>query len=132
MDFPILNKKVHGKRLVYLDNAATRQKPQQVIDAMNDYYSQSNANVARGVHALAEESTLLYEEARKKVASFLHVKSPQVIFTAGATDSLNFVANWALSILKEGDEILVSVLEHHANIVPWQAIAEKTTTLHRQ
>lgn len=125
-DFPILARSVHGKRLVYLDNAATSQKPQQVIDAMSKYYSLNNANVARGVHSLAEESTLLYEEARKKVASFLHVKDRQVVFTSGATDSLNFVANWALSFLKKGDEILVSVLEHHANIVPWQVIAEKT------
>ena len=125
-DFPILARKIKGRRLVYLDNAATSQKPQSVLDAMNYYYCTNNANVSRGVHTLGEESTLLYEEARAVVAGFLGVNPKQVIFTSGATDSLNFVASWALSILKEGDEILLSVLEHHSNIVPWQAVAEKT------
>lgn len=125
-DFPILKRKIHDKRLVYLDNAATTQKPQQVIDAMSRYYETSNANVSRGVHVLAEESTTAYEQSRQKVAKFLDLPANQVVFTSGATDSINFVAGLAKETLKPGDEILLSIYEHHSNIVPWQQVALAT------
>ncbi len=127
-DFPILNQKVHGKNLVYLDNAATSQKPRQVIDALNDYYERYNANVHRGIHALAERSTREYERAREKVVRFINAPSPEtVIFTRGTTEAINLVAySWARHNLKKGDEILITWMEHHSNIVPWYQVCEQT------
>ncbi|MDF3129138.1 cysteine desulfurase [Kiritimatiellaeota bacterium B1221] len=127
-DFPILQRKVHGDRdLVYLDNAATSQKPLCVIEALNHYYRQTNANVHRGMHALAEEATADYEAARAKVANFLGATDPKgVIFTRGTTESINLVAQCWGQQLQAGDEILISVMEHHSNIVPWQLIAQRT------
>jgi cysteine desulfurase/selenocysteine lyase len=127
-DFPILERKVHGHPLTYLDNAATTQKPRQVIDALVDYYSNYNANIHRGLHKLAEEATTAYEEARGKVARF--IKSPagvrSIVFTRNATESINLVANaWGRRFLQPGDEIVVSVIEHHSNLVPWQLIAKE-------
>ncbi|WP_445957302.1 aminotransferase class V-fold PLP-dependent enzyme [Yeosuana sp.] len=126
-DFPILSRKVNGKPLVYFDNAATSQTPQQVIDAIVDYYSNYNANIHRGVHTLSQEATDKYEQARHKIqahfnAKFLH----EIIFTSGTTHSINLVANGFSSILKKNDEIIVSALEHHSNIVPWQMLCERT------
>jgi cysteine desulfurase/selenocysteine lyase len=125
--FPILNQLVHDKQLVYLDNAATSQKPQVVIDAMNDYYSQYNSNVHRGVHALSARATTQYEQARQRVADFVNASSAEnIVFTRNATEAINLVANtWAASALERGDEVILSVAEHHSNIVPWQILAEK-------
>ncbi|WP_273568835.1 aminotransferase class V-fold PLP-dependent enzyme [Maribacter halichondriae] len=126
-DFPILNRQVNGKPLVYLDNAATSQTPKQVIDVIVDYYSNYNANIHRGVHALSQEATDKYEQARQKIQRHFNVaKSHEVIFTSGTTHAINLVANGFSSILKKGDEILVSAMEHHSNIVPWQMLAERT------
>jgi cysteine desulfurase/selenocysteine lyase len=126
-DFPILDRKVHGKPLVYFDNAATTQKPRAVIEALDRYYRQSNANVHRGVHTLSQEATDLYEDARKRIAQFLG--SPvicEVIFTSGTTDSINLVAQtYGRKHLRPGDEILISTMEHHSNIVPWQMLCEE-------
>ena len=132
-DFPVLQRVLHdGKPLVYLDNAATSQKPQQVLDAMNTYYEQHNANVHRGVHTLAEEATALYEGARDKVASFINAPSrDEVVFTKNASESLNLVANmlgWADEPYRVGpdSEIVITEMEHHSNIVPWQLLAQRT------
>lgn len=126
-DFPILNREVNGKPLVYLDNAATSQTPIQVIDVIVDYYSNYNANIHRGVHALSQEATDKYEQARQKIQYHFNAAHPyEIIFTSGTTHSINLVANGFSSILKKGDEILVSAMEHHSNIVPWQMLAEKT------
>jgi cysteine desulfurase/selenocysteine lyase len=126
-DFPILNREVHGKKLVYLDNGATSQTPQVVIDAIVDYYSNYNANIHRGVHTLSQEATDKYEEARIKVQKHFNAKhSYEVILTAGTTHSINIVASGFAAILKAGDEVIVSSLEHHSNIVPWQMLCEKT------
>lgn len=126
-DFPILQREVNGKPLVYLDNAATSQKPQVVIDAIVDYYSNYNANIHRGVHALSQEATDKYEEARGKIQQHFNIsKAREVIFTSGTTHSINIVANGFASLLTEGDEVIVSALEHHSNIVPWQMLCEKT------
>ncbi len=127
-DFPILQRKVHGDRdLVYLDNAATSQKPLCVIEALNHYYRHSNANVHRGMHALAEEATADYEAARAKVAGFLGAPDPKgVVFTRGTTEAINLVAQSWGQKLQSGDEILISVMEHHSNIVPWQLLAQRT------
>ena len=126
-DFPILNREVNGKPLVYLDNAATSQTPQQVIDVIVDYYSGYNANIHRGVHALSQEATDMYEQARLKIQAHFNIaKSHEVIFTSGTTHGINLIANGFSSILKKGDEILVSAMEHHSNIVPWQMLAERT------
>jgi cysteine desulfurase/selenocysteine lyase len=126
-DFPILSRQVNGKPLVYLDNAATSQKPQQVIDCIVDYYSNYNANIHRGVHALSQEATDRYEEARQKIQQHFSIaKAHEVIFTSGTTHSINIVANGFSNILTEGDEIIVSQLEHHSNIVPWQMLCERT------
>ncbi len=126
-DFPILSRKVNGKPLVYLDNAATSQTPQQVIDAIVDYYSNYNANIHRGVHTLSQEATDLYEQARYKIQSHFNAKfSHEIIFTSGTTHSINLVANGFTSLLKKGDNIIVSALEHHSNIVPWQMLCERT------
>ncbi len=126
-DFPILKEEVNGRPLVYLDNAATSQKPVQVIQAITDYYYQANSNVHRGAHTLSTKATDLYEQARDTVAKLLNAKSSaEIIFTSGTTDSINLVAySFGNQLLKEGDEIIVSVLEHHSNIVPWQIVAER-------
>lgn len=128
-DFPVLTRAVHGNRpLVYLDNAATSQKPVQVIEAVAAYYRQTNANVHRGMHALAEEATAAYEAARRAVGAFLGAPDAAgVVFTRGTTESINLVAqSWGGAFLRPGDEILISVMEHHSNIVPWQLIAQRT------
>lgn len=126
-DFPILSREVNGKPLVYLDNAATSQTPTQVIDCIVDYYSNYNANIHRGVHTLSQEATDKYELARQKIQNhFNAAKSHEIIFTSGTTHGINLVANGFSSFLKKGDEILVSAMEHHSNIVPWQMLAEKT------
>ena len=125
--FPILNQQVNGAPLVYLDSAATTQKPQCVIDAITDYYTGYNSNVHRGAHSLADKATIAFEAAREKVAKFLNSpKSEQVLWTRGTTEAINLVAHsWGNSNIKAGDVILVSALEHHANIVPWQILAEQ-------
>jgi len=126
-DFPILKEKVNGKQLVYLDNAATNQKPQVVIDSIVNYYSTFNANIHRGVHTLSQKATNAYEEARIKLQHHFNAKkSHEIILTAGTTHSINIVATGFSSILKKGDEIIVSALEHHSNIVPWQMLCERT------
>ncbi len=127
LDFPILTKEIFGKPLVYLDNAATSQKPRQVIDALVDYYENFNANVHRGVHTLSMEATDRYEEAREKVSSFINSESSDlVIWTRNASESLNLVAySWAEKNVHEGDEILLTPMEHHSNLVPWQELARR-------
>ncbi len=126
-DFPILSRKVNGKPLVYLDNAATSQTPNQVIDAIVDYYSNYNSNIHRGVHTLSQEATDAYELSRKKIQLHFNAKfAHEIIFTSGTTHSINLVASGFSSILKKGDEILVSAMEHHSNIVPWQMLCQKT------
>lgn len=126
-DFPILNRQVNGKPLVYFDNAATSQTPQQVIDVIVDYYSNYNANIHRGVHALSQEATDKYEAARKTIQNHFNAKHAyEVILTSGTTHSINLVANGFASLLNEKDELIVSALEHHSNIVPWQMLCEKT------
>lgn len=126
-DFPILNEKVHGRALVYLDNAATTQKPQVVIDAIVEAYSHWNANVHRGVHHLSQVATQKHEEAREKVAKLIHAQlAEEIIFTKGTTDSLNMLArSFGDAMVNDGDEIIVSQLEHHSNIVPWQMLCER-------
>lgn len=131
-DFPILRSLVHGKPLCYLDNAATTQKPQQVIDALIEYYSSMNSNIHRGVHTLSEKATSAFEGARVKVKNFINARSEkEIIFTRGTTESINLVANsFGRSNLNKGDEILITEMEHHSNIVPWQLIAsEKNAVL---
>ncbi len=126
-DFPILSRKVNGKPLVYFDNGATSQKPKVVIDAISKYYEEINANIHRGVHTLSQLATDAYEVSRVKVQNHINAKFPyEVIFTSGTTHAINAVANGFASILKSGDEVLVSALEHHSNIVPWQMLCEKT------
>ena len=127
-DFPILRREVNGHPLAYLDNAATSQKPLAVLDAMDDYYRRTNANVHRGVHTMSEEATALYEGARGRVARFINASSSkEVIFTRNATEAINLVAySWGLDTLKPGDEVLITQMEHHANIVPWQLICQRT------
>ena len=126
-DFPILNRKVNGKPLIYFDNAATSQTPQQVIDVIVDYYSNYNANIHRGVHTLSQEATDLYEGARLKIQKHFNAKhNYEVILTSGTTHSINLVASGFSSVLEKGDEVLVSALEHHSNIVPWQMLCERT------
>ena len=131
-DFPILSRTVRGKRLVYLDNAATTQKPQQVIDRIVRYYSEENSNVHRGVHHLSEVATTEYENARRFVKRFINARDEkEIVFTRGTTESINLVAYaWGRTNIREGDEILISAIEHHSNIVPWQMLcAEKNATL---
>ncbi|WP_088324518.1 aminotransferase class V-fold PLP-dependent enzyme [Polaribacter tangerinus] len=126
-DFPILKREVHGKPLVYFDNAATSQTPQIVIDAIADYYSNYNSNIHRGVHSLSQEATDKYEEARIKIQHHFNAKHAyEIILTSGTTDSINMVAAGFADILQKGDEIIVSALEHHSNIVPWQMLCTKT------
>ncbi|MEO5776980.1 MAG: cysteine desulfurase [Flavobacterium sp.] len=126
-DFPILNQEVNGKPLVYFDNGATSQKPQAVIDAIVDYYSRYNANIHRGVHTLSQIATDAYEQSRLKIQQHFNAKhNYEIIFTSGTTESINLVANGFASLLKKDDEIIVSALEHHSNIVPWQMLCEHT------
>ncbi len=126
-DFPILTQKVNGKPLVYFDNGATSQKPKVVIDAITKYYEEINANIHRGVHTLSQLATDAYEVSRRKIQNHINAKFPhEVIFTSGTTHAINAVANGFASILKSGDEVLVSALEHHSNIVPWQMLCERT------
>lgn len=126
-DFPILNELVHGRKLVYLDNTATTQKPQVVLDAITEAYSHWNANVHRGVHHLSQVATQKHEEAREKVAQLIHAhSSEEIIFTKGTTDSLNMLArSFGDAMVERGDEIIISQLEHHSNIVPWQMLCER-------
>ena len=126
-DFPILSQKVNGKPLVYFDNGATSQKPQVVIDAVSKYYSEINANIHRGVHTLSQLATDAYEVSRNTIQNHLNAKhNHEIIFTSGTTFGINLVANGFASLLKAGDEVMVSALEHHSNIVPWQFLCEKT------
>jgi cysteine desulfurase/selenocysteine lyase len=126
-DFPILDRQVHDRPLVYFDNAATTQKPRQVIDALRDYYERYNANVHRGIHALSEEATAAYESARKRIADFIGAAdSAEIIFTRGTTEAINLVAySWGEKFLKEGDTVLLTLMEHHSNLVPWQFLAQR-------
>ncbi|MCK4677349.1 MAG: cysteine desulfurase [Bacteroidales bacterium] len=126
-DFPILGQQVYGKPLVYLDNAATTQKPKQVIQAISDYYSLFNSNIHRGVHYLSQEATQAFEETREIIRQFINAENKkEIIFTKGATDSLNIIASsFAKSFINEGDEIIISSLEHHSNIVPWQFVCKE-------
>ena len=126
-DFPILNREVNGNPLVYLDNAATSQTPQAVIDVISDYYSRYNANIHRGVHALSQEATDAYEKARQTLQiHFNAAHAQEIIFTSGATHSINIIASGYSELLNPDDELLISALEHHSNIVPWQMLCEKT------
>ena len=127
-DFPILNQKIHGKPLIYFDSAASSQKPKAVLDVLQNYYQQDNANVHRGAHTLSGRATDAYEGARNKVAQFINAASrEEIIFTRNASEAINLVAySWGLTNLTSGDEIILSVMEHHSNIVPWQLIAQKT------
>ena len=127
-DFPILDQTVNGKPLIYFDNAATSQKPQVVLDALVDYYNQDNANVHRGVHTLSARATAAYEATRDKVAAFINAASrDEIVFTRNASEAINLVAYaWGLSTLKPGDEVILSVMEHHSNLVPWQLVAQRT------
>ena len=126
-DFPILKRKVNGQNLIYFDNAATSQTPLQVIEVITDYYSRLNANIHRGVHQLSQEATDAYEQARIKIQKhFNAAEAYEIIFTAGTTESINLVASGYNSLLKPGDELIISALEHHSNIVPWQMLCEKT------
>ena len=126
-DFPILSRKINDHPLVYLDNAATTQKPRQVIDAISNYYEQTNSNVHRGVHTLSIEATDAYEVARAKVAKFINAPRPEtVIWTRNTSESLNLVAaTWADKNVGEGDNIVITAMEHHSNIVPWQQLAAR-------
>ncbi|MCY4619304.1 MAG: cysteine desulfurase [Chloroflexi bacterium] len=126
-EFPILSREVHGHPLVYLDNAATTQKPQSVIDALSSYYSTMNANIHRGLHTLAEEATAAYEDVRKQVATFINAGSHrEVVFTRNTTESLNLLAYTLGARLKPGDEIVLTAAEHHSNLVPWQLVTQRT------
>src|SRR5213594_3526345 len=127
-DFPILEQKVHGHPLIYFDNAATSQKPRAVIDALRNYYEHENANVHRGLHTLSSRATEAYENARQRVAEYIGAASPnEIIFTRGTTESINLVAQaWGGKFIREGDVILLTVMEHHSNLVPWQLLAERT------
>jgi cysteine desulfurase / selenocysteine lyase len=130
--FPVLNQQVNGKPLVYLDNAATNQKPRRVIDALTSYYEKDNANIHRGIHTLAERATKAYEQTRHAMQEFIHARHvEEIIFTRGVTESINLVASsYGRAFLREGDEVIVSGMEHHSNIVPWQLICgEKKATL---
>ena len=126
-EFPILERQVNGHPLIYLDNAATSQTPRVVIDAIVDYYSRYNANIHRGVHSLSQEATDAYEQARQKIQEHFNAAKPyEIILTSGTTHAINLVAHGFEDILKEGDEVIVSALEHHSNIVPWQMLCETT------
>src|SRR5271163_1639795 len=125
-DSPILNQKVHGKPLIYFDNAATSQKPRAVIDALVHYYEHDNANVHRGIHELSNRATAAFEDARARAAKFINAQSAEeIIFTRGTTEGINLVAHsWGAKNLKAGDVILLTEMEHHSNLVPWQLLAQ--------
>ena len=127
-DFPILHQSVHGRPLIYLDNAATSQKPKPVLDALRHYYEHDNANVHRGIHELSNRATAGFEHARTRAAKFLNARSAEeIIFTRGTTEGINLVAStWGSKFIKPGDRILLTEMEHHSNIVPWQLLAERT------
>src|SRR4051795_4416818 len=127
-DFPILEQEVHGRPLVYLDNAATSQKPRAVLDALRHYYEHDNANVHRGIHELSNRATAAFEAARARAARFIHARNAEeIIFTRGTTEGINLVASaWGQGHVKAGDTILLTEMEHHSNIVPWQLLAERT------
>lgn len=131
-DFPILHKKIDGHQLIYLDNAATSQKPKAVIDALTHFYTEHNSNIHRAIYTLGEETTTLYEKARETVAQFINADPSEIIFTGGTTESINLVAStWAAQHLKKDDEILISQMEHHSNMIPWQQCALRNqATLH--
>lgn len=126
-DFPILRRQVNGKPLIYFDNAATSQKPSSVIEALGKYYREYNANIHRGIHKLAEEATLAHEEAREKIAKFIHAnRTEEIIFTRNATEAINLVAYaWGRANIRQGDKIVLTIMEHHSNIVPWQELAKE-------
>src|SRR5438105_9672283 len=125
-EFPVLTQRIHGQPLVYLDSAATSQKPRAVLRAMNDFYERTNANIHRGVYQMSEEATSLYEDARRKLARFLGVPRREVIFTRNATESINLVAYaWGRANLKRGDVVVLTEMEHHANMVPWHILREE-------
>ena len=127
-DFPILHEEVHGHPLIYFDNAATSQKPRAVIEALRNYYEHDNANVHRGLHVLSSRATEAYEKARQRVAKYLGAASAdEIVFTRGTTESINLVAQtWGAKFLRAGDVILLTEMEHHSNLVPWQLLAERT------
>src|SRR6266436_6438077 len=127
-DFPILDQKVHGHPLIYFDNAATTQKPRAVIDALRHYYEHDNANVHRGIHELSNRATAGFEAARARAAKFINARTPdEIVFTRGTTEGINLVAQaWGSKNIKPGDKILLTEMEHHSNIVPWQLLAERT------
>src|SRR3989344_2564812 len=129
-DFPVLSRKVNGKKLVYLDSAATSQKPKVVIDAISNYYKKYNSNVHRGVHKLSQEATEAYEGSREKIAKFIGAQKQEIIFTKNTSEAINLVMySWAMKNLKAGDEIALSIMEHHSNLVPWQKLQEKGVKL---
>ncbi len=126
-DFPILKRRINGKNLVYLDSAATSQKPKQVIGCIKNYYENYNSNIHRGIHKLSEEATDAFEKSREKVAKFINAKPEQIIFTKNATESINLVAySYGLNNIKKSDEILTTVMEHHSNFLPWQMVSQRT------
>src|SRR5258705_9693060 len=127
-DFPILDQKVHGHPLIYFDNAATSQKPRAVLDALRHYYERDNANVHRGIHELSNRGTAAFEAARSRTARFINARSAdEIVFTRGTTEGINLVAHsWGTNNLKPGDKILLTEMEHHSNLVPWQMLAERT------
>src|ERR1043165_1122615 len=127
-DFPILDQQAHGKPLIYFDNAATSQKPRAVLDALRHYYERDNANVHRGIHELSNRATTAYEAARARAAKFINARSAdEIVFTRGTTEGINLVANsWGVQNLKPGDVILLTEMEHHSNLVPWQLLAQRT------
>jgi cysteine desulfurase/selenocysteine lyase len=128
-DFPIFKKKINGKELVYLDNASTTQKPYSVIDSITDFYTNYNSNIHRAVYQLAEEATELYEQSREKIANFINVRPEEIVFTRNTTESINLIAHsWARSNLKKEDGIVITELEHHSNIVPWQILCQEIGT----
>ncbi|HIH47240.1 TPA: SufS family cysteine desulfurase [Candidatus Woesearchaeota archaeon] len=124
-EFPILKRNVHGKQLIYLDSSATTQKPQQVLDALRHFYTTSNANVHRVVHTLGEEATALYEQTRKKVADFVRASTEEIVFTRGTTDSINMLACMLESSVQPDDEVMISAMEHHSNLIPWQQLCKR-------
>ena len=127
-NFPILDQQINGKNLVYLDSAATTQKPNEVIDSLNGYYKEKNSNIHRGVHTLSQKATKDYEKAREIITRFIGaISSKEIIFVRGATEAINLIANsYVKPLLNENDEIIISQMEHHANIVPWQMVCKKT------
>src|SRR6266851_10390825 len=127
-DFPILNQSVHGQPLIYFDNAATTQKPRAVLDALQHYYERDNANVHRGIHELSNRATAAFEAARSRTARFINARTAdEIVFTRGTTEGINLVASsWGTNHLKPGDKILLTEMEHHSNLVPWQLLAERT------